>query len=112
MSETEAHGRQHPTVTLSVLSLSALAYILLQSMVLPALPSIARQPRASQSSVARVLTAYLISACVAAAFVPSFARRTATARAATGGHEFDTMAVDPGLMAPSEAGLAIGEHLR
>ena len=48
-----------------MLSLSALAYILLQSMVLPALPEIGKALNTSQSTVAWVLTAYLISASVA-----------------------------------------------
>jgi MFS family permease len=65
MSQTDSHDRQHPTLTLGVLSLSALAYILLQSMVLPALPEIGRALHTSQSTVAWVLTAYLISASVA-----------------------------------------------
>src|SRR3954470_13309976 len=65
MSRTESHDRQHPTLTLGVLSLSALAYVLLQSMVLPALPEIGRALHTSQSTVAWVLTAYLISASVA-----------------------------------------------
>ena len=66
MSETEAH-RQHPTLTLGVLSLSALSYILLQSMVLPALPEIGKALHTSQSTVAWVLTAYLLSASVTTA---------------------------------------------
>jgi EmrB/QacA subfamily drug resistance transporter len=65
MSHTEGHDRQHPSLTLAVLSLSALAYILLQSMVLPALPEIGKALNTSQSTVAWVLTAYLISASVA-----------------------------------------------
>src|ERR1700709_2208896 len=65
MRETEGHTRQHPTLTLGVLALSAFAYILLQSMVLPALPEIGRALRTSQSTVAWVLTAYLASASVA-----------------------------------------------
>lgn len=65
MSHAESHDRQHPTLTLGVLSLSALAYVLLQSMVLPALPEIGRALHTSQSTVAWVLTAYLISASVA-----------------------------------------------
>jgi EmrB/QacA subfamily drug resistance transporter len=65
MSHAESHHRQHPTLTLGVLSLSALSYILLQSMVLPALPEIGRALHTSQSTVAWVLTAYLISASVA-----------------------------------------------
>jgi MFS family permease len=65
MSQPESHDRQHPTLTLGVLSLSALAYILLQSMVLPALPEIGRALHTSQTTVAWVLTAYLVSASVA-----------------------------------------------
>jgi EmrB/QacA subfamily drug resistance transporter len=65
MSETEGHARQQPTLTLGVLSLSAFAYILLQSMVLPALPEIGEALNTSQSTVAWVLTAYLVSASVA-----------------------------------------------
>jgi EmrB/QacA subfamily drug resistance transporter len=65
MSDTEGHARQHPTLTLGVLSLSAFAYILLQSMVLPALPEIGKALHTSQSTVAWVLTAYLVSASVA-----------------------------------------------
>jgi EmrB/QacA subfamily drug resistance transporter len=65
MSHRESHDRQHPTLTLGVLSLSALAYILLQSMVLPALPEIGHALHTSQTTVAWVLTAYLVSASVA-----------------------------------------------
>jgi EmrB/QacA subfamily drug resistance transporter len=65
MSETEVEHRQHPNLTLGVLALSAFAYILLQSMVLPALPEIGRALHTSQSTVAWVLTAYLVSASVA-----------------------------------------------
>ena len=65
MSHAESHDRQHPGLTLGVLSLSAMAYILLQSMVLPALPEIGRALHTSQTTVAWVLTAYLVSASVA-----------------------------------------------
>ena len=65
MSHAASHDRQRPTLTLGVLSLSALSYILLQSMVLPALPAIGKALNTSQSTVAWVLTAYLISASVA-----------------------------------------------
>jgi EmrB/QacA subfamily drug resistance transporter len=66
MSASEVHDeRQRPGLTLAVLALSALGYILLQSMVLPALPEIGRDLHTSQSSAAWVLTAYLISASVA-----------------------------------------------
>jgi MFS family permease len=53
-----------------------------------------------------VLGAGLVLAGVAAAFVPSRANRASP----TEGHEFDTLTVDPGIIAPAEAGLAIGEH--
>ena len=65
MSHVASHDRQRPTLTLGVLSLSALSYILLQSMVLPALPAIGKALNTCQSTVAWVLTAYLISASVA-----------------------------------------------
>jgi MFS family permease len=54
-----------------------------------------------------VLGVSLVLAGVAAAFVPSRAARAAI----TEGHEFDTLSVEPGAVAPAEAGLAIGEHL-
>jgi MFS family permease len=65
MSEIEVEHRQHPNLTLSVLALSAFGYILLQSMVLPALPEIGKALHTSQDTVAWVLTAYLVSASVA-----------------------------------------------
>ena len=65
MTGTEGHARQHPSLTLGVLCLSAFAYVLLQSMVLPALPEIGQALNTSQSTVAWVLTAYLVSASVA-----------------------------------------------
>ena len=57
--------RQHPNVTLAVLALSALAFSLLQSLVAPALPAIQHDLSASESGVAWILTAYLLSASVA-----------------------------------------------
>ena len=65
MSEIEVEHRQHPNLTLGVLALSAFGYILLQSMVLPALPEIGKALHTSQDTVAWVLTAYLVSASVA-----------------------------------------------
>jgi MFS family permease len=52
-----------------------------------------------------VLGVALVLAGVAAAFVPSRAKR----KVATDGHEFDSLTVD-GAIAPAEAGLAIGER--
>lgn len=52
-------------LTLAVLSLGGIAYALLQSLVLPALPDIQDSLRVSEASVSWVLTAYLLSASVA-----------------------------------------------
>jgi EmrB/QacA subfamily drug resistance transporter len=65
MSHAQSRERQRPGLTLCVLALSALAYVLLQSMVLPALPAIGHALHTTQSNVAWVLTAYLVSASVA-----------------------------------------------
>ncbi len=56
--------RQHYRVTLAVLALGGIAYALLQSLVIPALPEIQRSLHASETSVGWVLTAYLLSASV------------------------------------------------
>jgi EmrB/QacA subfamily drug resistance transporter len=60
---TSKAGR--PNLTLAVLAVSALAYSLLQSLVSPALPTIQHALGASESGVAWLLTAYLLSAAVA-----------------------------------------------
>jgi EmrB/QacA subfamily drug resistance transporter len=60
--ETE---RQRPAITLAVLSIAGLSFALLQSMVAPALPDIQHTLNTSESSVAWILTAYLLSASVA-----------------------------------------------
>ena len=57
--------RTHYRVTLAVLTLSAIAYALLQSVVLPALPAIQRSLHVSEDSATWVLTTYLLSASVA-----------------------------------------------
>jgi EmrB/QacA subfamily drug resistance transporter len=54
-----------PRVLLAVLSLGGIAYALLQSLVVPALPEIQRSLHTSQSAVGWVLTAFLLSASVA-----------------------------------------------
>jgi EmrB/QacA subfamily drug resistance transporter len=58
-------ARAHPTVTLVVLSLAALAYAMLSSAVVPALPSIQHAVGASETGIAWLLTGYLLSASVA-----------------------------------------------
>lgn len=62
--ELSPPDRQHYRVTLGVLALGGIAYALLQSLVIPALPEIQRSLHASETSVGWVLTAYLLSASV------------------------------------------------
>jgi EmrB/QacA subfamily drug resistance transporter len=57
--------RQHHSLTLAVLSLSALAFALLQTMVAPALPAMQRVLGASPTEISWVLTVYLLTASVA-----------------------------------------------
>jgi MFS family permease len=68
-SSTTSHGhddsRQHPSLTLAILSLGAMAYALLQTAVVPALPDIERSLHTGETGVTWVLTAYLLSASVA-----------------------------------------------
>lgn len=59
------HTRQHYNLTLAVLSVAALAYALLQTMVVPALPAIQHHLHTSATDVTWVLTVYLLSASVA-----------------------------------------------
>jgi MFS family permease len=59
------HDRAHPNVTLLVLSLAALAYSMLSSAVVPALPAIQHAVGASETGIAWLLTGYLLSASVA-----------------------------------------------
>ena len=61
---SETH-RQHYGLTLLVLATSALAYALLQTMVVPALPTIQHKLHTTATSVTWVLTVYLLSASVA-----------------------------------------------
>lgn len=58
-------ARQHYGLTLAVLSLTALSYALLQTMVAPALPAIQEELGTSQTGVSWVLTVYLLTASVA-----------------------------------------------
>src|SRR5215208_6369438 len=54
-----------PRTILAVLSLGGIAYALLQSLVVPALPQIQESLHTSQAGVGWVLTAFLLSASVA-----------------------------------------------
>jgi len=56
--------RQNPNVTLAVLALGGMAYAVVQSLVIPAIPSIAHSLHASDNSAAWLLSATLLSASV------------------------------------------------
>lgn len=64
-SATRSGREQHHLVTLSVLAVACTAYGLLQSLILPALPTLTRSVHASVLGGGWILTAYLISATVA-----------------------------------------------
>jgi len=54
--------RVHPNVTLAVLSLAGLAYAVLSSAVVPALPTIQHDVRTTETGIAWLLTGYLLAA--------------------------------------------------
>jgi MFS family permease len=62
-------GRANPKVTLAVLSMSGVAYAVLSSSVLPALPTLQHDLHTSESGVAWLLTGYLLSASVGTAIL-------------------------------------------
>jgi len=64
--------RHHYGVTFAVLCFGTLSFTLLQSLVLPALPTLEHQLHTSESAVAWVLTAYLLSASVATPILGRF----------------------------------------
>jgi EmrB/QacA subfamily drug resistance transporter len=64
-----ASGRLHPRVTLAILAISGLAYAVLSSAVVPALPTIQRDLGASETGITWVLTGYLLSASVGTAIL-------------------------------------------
>jgi MFS family permease len=61
--------RTHPTLILAVLSLGGLAYAMLSSSVVPALPTMQRSLHASETSITWLLTAYLLAASVGTAIL-------------------------------------------
>jgi MFS family permease len=65
VSTAHPNPRQSPNATFVALSAGALAYVLLQSLVVPALPTLQLALHTSQSTVSWILTAYLLSASVA-----------------------------------------------
>jgi EmrB/QacA subfamily drug resistance transporter len=64
-----APERIHPNVTLAVLSVAGLAYSVLSSAVVPALPTIQHSLHTSETGVTWLLTGYLLSASVGTAIL-------------------------------------------
>jgi EmrB/QacA subfamily drug resistance transporter len=61
--------RVHPRLTLAVLSLAGVAYAVLSSAVVPALPTIQHNLHASETGITWLLTGYLLSASVGTAIL-------------------------------------------
>src|SRR6201996_8952218 len=66
--QAESHG-VHANVILSVLLVAGLAYAILASAVIPALPTIERDLHTTETGVAWVLTGFLLSASVGTAII-------------------------------------------
>src|SRR5262245_41812096 len=66
---TGATERMNPTVTLAVLCVAGLAYAVLSSSIVPALPTIQHSLGASETGVTWLLTGYLLSASVGTAIL-------------------------------------------
>src|SRR3954468_5011049 len=64
MSPEVEQARQHPRITLAVLSLGVVAFTLSQTTVAPALPHIQSSLGISESAVTWTLTGYLVAASV------------------------------------------------
>jgi MFS family permease len=61
--------RVHPTLVLAVLSLAGLAYAVLASAVIPALPTFQHSLHASETGAAWLLTGFLVSASVGTSII-------------------------------------------
>src|SRR5664279_2029420 len=61
--------RTSPTVTLAVLSLAGVAYAVLSSAVVPALPSMQHALHTDETGITWLLTGYLLSASVATSII-------------------------------------------
>ena len=57
--------RTHYGVTFAVLATAALAFSLLQSLIIPAIPQLEQTLHTSESGASWLLTAYLLSAAIA-----------------------------------------------
>jgi MFS family permease len=62
-------GRTHPTLILAVLSLAGVAYAMLSSSVVPALPTMQHDLHTTENGITWLLTAYLLSASVGTAIL-------------------------------------------
>ncbi len=69
MATNERQHDIHPNVILAVLSLAGVAYAVLSSAVIPALPTIQRGLHTSETGVTWLLTGYLLSASVGTAII-------------------------------------------
>src|SRR5665213_4024009 len=56
--------RTHPNVTLAVLALAGLAYAMLSSAVVPALPTMQHELHTTETGITWLLTGYLLAASV------------------------------------------------
>jgi MFS family permease len=63
------HDRTHPTLILAVLALGGVAYAMLSSAVIPALPTLQHALHTNETGVTWLLTAYLLSASVGTAIL-------------------------------------------
>jgi MFS family permease len=61
---SSSRDRTHPNLTLAVLALGGLAYALLSSAVVPALPTMQQDLGASETGITWLLTGYLLAASV------------------------------------------------
>jgi EmrB/QacA subfamily drug resistance transporter len=68
-SGTHLQPRVHPNVVLAVLSLAGLAYAVLSSAVIPALPTIQHDLHTSETGSAWLLTGFLLSASVGTSII-------------------------------------------
>src|ERR1700721_2395807 len=66
---TPVRARAHPNVILAVVSLAALAYAVLSSAVIPALPTLQHGLHTSETGVTWLLTGFLLSASVGTAII-------------------------------------------
>ncbi len=69
MTSTTTTDRTHPTLILAVLSLAGVAYAMLSSSVVPALPTMQHALHTTETGITWLLTAYLLSASVGTAII-------------------------------------------